>query len=217
VNRVLGSRSTPTLESPAITLLPATRRRCHAYTTLTHVSVRVLPCTRRRDGCRLAEHDPNCSAARARSSRVSATRIRTRRCPHVGVWCASRRWQGWDDVKCRIPRVSCRELPDLEGGVRREDLTEVHSIQPIETVPSILQLGILSNRRARRVAHSSIADPMVQERRAEVVVPGGRHLHEYANLYFHARNPMMYRARGLTRSSAYCASAQTSWTSRTWL
>ena len=32
----------------------------------------------------------------------------------------------------------------------------------------------------------------VQERRSRVVVPGGRPLHEYVNLYICARNPMLY-------------------------
>jgi hypothetical protein len=32
----------------------------------------------------------------------------------------------------------------------------------------------------------------VQEKRHQKQVPGGLRLHQYANLYFHARNPMMY-------------------------
>lgn len=37
--------------------------------------------------------------------------------------------------------------------------------------------------------------PEIQDRRARKMVPGGRRLHEYANLYFHARNPMLSRLR----------------------
>jgi hypothetical protein len=37
----------------------------------------------------------------------------------------------------------------------------------------------------------------VQELRAKVRIPGGRPLHEYANLYICARNPMMYVRRAL--------------------
>jgi ssDNA thymidine ADP-ribosyltransferase, DarT len=33
----------------------------------------------------------------------------------------------------------------------------------------------------------------IQDLRANKKVPGGRPLHEYLNLYFHARNPMMYK------------------------
>ncbi len=75
----------------------------------------------------------------------------------------------------------------------RDKLRELHCIMPIENLPSVMTNGILSHRRAQAVAHESVADPEVQERRARVRVPGGRPLHEYANLYFHARNPMMYR------------------------
>jgi len=34
--------------------------------------------------------------------------------------------------------------------------------------------------------------PGVQERRKDIKVPLGLHLHDYVNLYFHARNPMLY-------------------------
>jgi len=79
----------------------------------------------------------------------------------------------------------------------REELAELHYITPIENVPSILEHGILSNRRARRFGPKSIAKQEVQDLRAKVRVPGGRPLHEYANLYICARNPMMYVRRGL--------------------
>jgi len=35
----------------------------------------------------------------------------------------------------------------------------------------------------------------IQDRRSRVVVPGGRPLHEYVNLYICARNPMLYKRR----------------------
>jgi len=81
--------------------------------------------------------------------------------------------------------------------VDRSEVTELHSIQPIRTVPSILQLGILSHVRAARVDHDDIAMGEIQAVRAAKSVPGpgGRPLHEYANLYFHARNPMMSKRR----------------------
>src|SRR5947209_11485001 len=76
--------------------------------------------------------------------------------------------------------------------MRREELDELHYITPIENVRSILQLGILSNRESRRLRPRSIAKKEVQDLRAKVRIPGGRALHEYANLYICARNPMMY-------------------------
>lgn len=53
--------------------------------------------------------------------------------------------------------------------------------------------GILSNRRASRLPHESVAMQEVQERRAPKAVPQGMPLHDYVNLYFNARNPMMYK------------------------
>ena len=79
----------------------------------------------------------------------------------------------------------------------RAELHELGYIVPIETVPSILQRGILSHKRAERVAHQSIALDNVQDRRASVVVPNGRALHDYANLYICARNPMLLKRSGL--------------------
>ena len=43
--------------------------------------------------------------------------------------------------------------------------------------------------------HESISKPEVQALRAKVRIPGGRPLHEYANLYVCARNPMMYKRK----------------------
>lgn len=77
--------------------------------------------------------------------------------------------------------------------MRRHELTELHYITPIANVPSILKWGILFHNRAKRVPHESVAMNKIQDRRARVTVPGGRTLHDYANLYICARNPMMYR------------------------
>lgn len=71
-------------------------------------------------------------------------------------------------------------------------VTEFHCIMPIGNLPSVLQHGILSYERAARLPHRSVAMQPVQERRDQKQVPGGLKLHQYANLYFHARNPMLY-------------------------
>ena len=76
--------------------------------------------------------------------------------------------------------------------MRRDELRELHCIMPIENMASVMELGILSHVRAKAVPHVAVAKTEIQERRARVRVPGGRPLHEYANLYFTARNPMMY-------------------------
>ena len=79
--------------------------------------------------------------------------------------------------------------------MRRQDLTELHFIAPISNAVSMLRRGILSNRLAERVPHESVALAAVQDVRSEILVPGGRPLHDYANLYFNARNPMMFKRR----------------------
>ncbi len=84
--------------------------------------------------------------------------------------------------------------------MNREELEELHYISPIVNLPSILAHGILSHKRAHRLSPASIAKPEVQEMRANVKVPGGRALHEYANLYICARNPMMYERAALPRT-----------------
>lgn len=66
---------------------------------------------------------------------------------------------------------------------------------PLENIPSVLKLGILSNERAAKLQHCSVAMEDVQEKRELKHVPGGLKLHQYANLYFHARNPMLYKRK----------------------
>jgi len=77
--------------------------------------------------------------------------------------------------------------------MNRAELQELHYITQIDNVPSILQHGILSHSRASCLTHKSMAMPEIQDRRSSVVVPNGRPLHEYANLYFCARNPMLFK------------------------
>jgi len=79
----------------------------------------------------------------------------------------------------------------------RDELSELGYIVPIATVPSILRRGILSHKRAENVSHESIALEGVQDRRAMVIVPNGRPLHEYANLYICPRNPMLLKRRDI--------------------
>jgi|SRR5215813_10544977 len=76
--------------------------------------------------------------------------------------------------------------------MERNEVTELHFITSIVNLDSILRRGILSHDRAARIDHDSCADEGVQDRRQGKWVPNGARLHSYANLYFHARNPMMY-------------------------
>lgn len=72
-------------------------------------------------------------------------------------------------------------------------VVELHNIMPISNIQSVLEHGILSHEQAAGLPHSDVSMADVQDRRDKVLVPGGLKLHKYANLYFDARNPMMYK------------------------
>jgi len=76
--------------------------------------------------------------------------------------------------------------------MERNEVRELHFITSIANLDSILRHGILSHDLATRIQHDSCANEDVQGRRRGRRVPNGERLHSYANLYFHARNPMMY-------------------------
>ena len=82
--------------------------------------------------------------------------------------------------------------------MKRADVKELHYITPINNLRSIFQYGILCHHKAEKVLHQSIADPVIQNRREKIVIPGGkRKLHDYVNLYFNARNPMMFKRKDM--------------------
>jgi len=66
---------------------------------------------------------------------------------------------------------------------------------PLANIASVLECGILSHERVSKLIHCSVAMPEIQDRRDKKHVPGGLKLHQYANLYFHARNPMLYKRK----------------------
>src|SRR5438874_3742127 len=74
-------------------------------------------------------------------------------------------------------------------------LKEFQNITLIANIPSILQHGIMSYVEAAKLPHLSVALQDVQDKRDVKRVPGGLALHEYANVYFDARNPMMSKRR----------------------
>ncbi len=77
--------------------------------------------------------------------------------------------------------------------MRREELGELQYIAHVDNAPSICSRGLLSHRKAGSIDHCSVADPEVQDRRKGKRVPGGLLLHDYANLYITARNPMLFK------------------------
>lgn len=80
--------------------------------------------------------------------------------------------------------------------MHRDELTELQCIAHLANVKSILKNGILSHVRAEKLtggSHTSVAAEEIQRIRANKSVPNARPLHEYANLYICARNPMLAR------------------------
>lgn len=77
----------------------------------------------------------------------------------------------------------------------RDRVTEFHYITPIANLSSIVTHGVLSHNLAVRLPHTSVALESVQDLRARKRVPQCRQLHDYANLYFDARNAMMYKLK----------------------
>lgn len=77
------------------------------------------------------------------------------------------------------------------------DVLEFHYITPIDNLASIMRRGILSHNRAQAYRPKSIAAKEVQDLRKGRVVRDGRTIHDYANVYFNARNPMMYKRKHL--------------------
>ncbi|GFG53483.1 hypothetical protein CQY20_22015 [Mycolicibacterium agri] len=86
--------------------------------------------------------------------------------------------------------------------MERGRVNELHYMTPIANLASIVHYGLLSHHRAAEVPHDSIADPSVQGNRVGKRVPNGRLLHDYVNLYFDARNAMMYRRRNVRSTIA---------------
>ncbi|MBM0232659.1 DUF4433 domain-containing protein [Micromonospora sp. STR1_7] len=77
----------------------------------------------------------------------------------------------------------------------RSLVAELHYIAPVANLPSMAKWGLVSHNLARSVEHASVAAEEIQDRRAGKRVPQGLLLHDYVNLYLHARNPMMSRLR----------------------
>lgn len=83
---------------------------------------------------------------------------------------------------------------------------ELYNIKAIDVIPSVMKYGILSNAEAIRMGVDSISIAMkvIQEKRDHIVIPNGLKLHQYANLYFHARNPMLSKLCYLKKTDQLC-------------
>lgn len=79
--------------------------------------------------------------------------------------------------------------------MRRGRIRELYYITHIDNVPSILERGILSHERVEtgQVQFTPIYDARIVASRRDRRAPDGRSLWSFANLYFQARNAMLYR------------------------
>ncbi|MCX7680843.1 MAG: DUF4433 domain-containing protein, partial [Anaerolineae bacterium] len=77
----------------------------------------------------------------------------------------------------------------------KKRIQNLYYIAPVENLPSILEKGILSHAEVERrhIASTSIYDAHIVASRKQRTTPDGKSLWEFANLYFQARNPMLYR------------------------
>jgi hypothetical protein len=76
--------------------------------------------------------------------------------------------------------------------VERGQFSELFLITHVGNVASIVRRGILSHNSAARLPHHDLSLGPVQDIRAGIRVSPALMLHDYANLYFCARNPMMF-------------------------
>ena len=79
--------------------------------------------------------------------------------------------------------------------MRKLDIRNLYYITHINNLPSILDKGILSHEKIEKehVQSTRIYNTDIVNRRKEKSTPDEKSLWSYANLYFQARNPMMYR------------------------
>lgn len=79
--------------------------------------------------------------------------------------------------------------------MQNPDIRDLYYITHIDNLPSILEKGILSHERIEEehIQSARIYNIDIVNRRREKNTPTQKSLWSYANLYFQARNPMMYR------------------------
>lgn len=86
-------------------------------------------------------------------------------------------------------------------------IKELHYIVPTDNVPSIFTLGILSHNEAKPHKNTDVSNEGVQKIREQKEVPAetmgqARKIHDCANLYFNAKNPMLFTIR--TKKETIC-------------
>ncbi len=80
--------------------------------------------------------------------------------------------------------------------MNKDDIVELYFITHINNIPSVEKNGILCHKHAQEIEHYSIALEDIQNRREGKKIPGTKkELHDYANVYFDAHNPMLSSVR----------------------
>jgi len=80
---------------------------------------------------------------------------------------------------------------------RNRRIRELYYITHVDNIPSILNRGVLSHERihAAGIEFKHVYNEDIVEKRKEIKAPNGRSLWTFANLYFNARNPMLYKLK----------------------
>lgn len=78
---------------------------------------------------------------------------------------------------------------------KKPEIRNLYYITHVDNVKSIVRDGILSHAVVEElhVEHKQIYDAAIVGRRSKRMAPDGQTLWHFANLYFQARNPMLYR------------------------
>ncbi|GAB4532300.1 MAG: DarT ssDNA thymidine ADP-ribosyltransferase family protein [Anaerolineae bacterium] len=78
---------------------------------------------------------------------------------------------------------------------RKRRIENLYYIAPVENLPSILERGVLSHAEVekQKIRFVPIYDAQIVASRQQRTTPDGSSLWEFANFYFQARNPMLYR------------------------
>lgn len=79
-----------------------------------------------------------------------------------------------------------KKTPEIKG---------LYYITHIDNIPSIFKQGILSHQLVKElgITYTPIYDEDIVKNRKMKTAPDGKNLLEFANVYFQARNPMLYR------------------------
>lgn len=87
------------------------------------------------------------------------------------------------------------EVQKLTGSSSQDNIRELFYITHIANLGSILEKGIFSHQKIvdEKIQYRAIYNEEIVSRRKDKKTPDGKSLWNFSNLYFNARNPMLYR------------------------